>query len=182
MQEKECTHSWKMIDIIPCFIVTEKCYHCNEVVTYSTTENNPPKDEYKDGDHYWNIMDIAQSIKFNLQCKKCNQIIKFEELQGLKMCNMCDTDCEIYKLFKTENSQRTYIYIAFGFLPLNKVKQLSEYQIKVLEDYFNERRKSSKSKIKIVSHKLVRNFENCYAETIKDVAMLELYENKNDGV
>jgi hypothetical protein len=69
---------------------------------------------------------------------------------------------------------RTWIYVAFGFLPKDEVEQLTQEKISILEDYFNQRRKSSSSKIKIVSSDLISEIKNCYSHLIKDVGMLDL--------
>ena len=174
MHEERCSHTWEMVDVIPCFIVTEKCYHCGKIATYFSTENIPPIEEYREGEHLWNFMGSAQSIKFNLKCIKCDKLEKFDELLGVMMCTGCDEKCEANVLLKKLEQKRIWIYVAFGYLPIDEKKQLSLKQISILEDYFNQRRKSSKSRIKIVSHKLVNNIASCYAEVIKDVDMLSL--------
>jgi hypothetical protein len=71
-------------------------------------------------------------------------------------------------------AERTWVYVAFGFLPIDEKKQLSKEKITILEDYFNQRRKSSTSRIKIVSHDMVKSYDTCYAEVIRDLDLLSL--------
>ena len=70
--------------------------------------------------------------------------------------------------------ERTWVYVAFGFLPIDENKQLSKKQLATLEAYFNQRRKSSKSRIKIVSHEMLKDYAVCYAEVIRDLDLLSL--------
>ena len=174
MPEENCSHSWEMVDILPGFIITEKCYNTGQLSSYFSLEERPPLEEYRDGDNFWNVMESAQSIRFNLKCNKCNKLIDYRELLGLMMCTGCDEACEVDTLMKKFEPERTWIYVAFGFLPVEDKKQPSQEQIGYLEDYFNQRRKSSKSRIKIVSLEMVKDISTCYAEVIRDVDMLSL--------
>ena len=90
------------------------------------------------------------------------------------MCTGCDENCRVEHLRKELEKDRTWVYVAFGFLPENETEQLIQEKITILEDYFNQRRKSSNSKIKIVSSTLIDDVRNCYAHIIKDVGMLDL--------
>ena len=86
----------------------------------------------------------------------------------------CDETCEIEVMMRELESERTWIYIAYGYLPLDEKKQLSPEKIAILEAYFNQRRTSSSSRIKIVSHGGIKNIATCYAEIIRDMDMLSL--------
>jgi hypothetical protein len=70
--------------------------------------------------------------------------------------------------------EKTWIYVAFGYLPIDEKKQLTQEKIEILEEYFNQRRTSTKSKIKIVSHELIGDITNCYGEVIMDTNLLTL--------
>lgn len=174
MEEKTCSHLWEMINVQSGFIITENCFRCNKTSTYFSFEERPPLEEYRDGEHFWNIMESAQSIRFDLKCRYCNKIIQYGELSGLMMCTGCDEKCEIAKLMKKLEKKRTWVYVAFGFFPVTERKQISTEKISILEEYFNQRRKSSRSKIKIVSSEMIENIATCFAELIKDVGMLSL--------
>ena len=174
MQEESCAHLWEMINIQPGFIITEKCSHCSKISTYFSFEERPPLEEYRDGEHFWNVVESAQSIRFDLLCSQCGTLAQFEELSGLLMCTGCDEECGVDKLMSELSKKRTWVYVAFGFLPLDEKQQLSEEKITILENYFNQRRKSSFSKIKIISNEMIKNISTCYAEVIKDVGMLSL--------
>ena len=172
MQEESCKHLWEMTNIKSCFIITEGCFECKKISTYFSLEEKPPIEEYRDENHYWNVMGHDQSIRFDLQCQKCQKIVKLEELAGLMMCPGCDEKCKVYSLMQELEEERTWIYVAFGFLPFDEKNQLNKEQISILEDYFNHRRQSSTSKIKIVSGDLIDNYSLCYGDIIKDVDML----------
>jgi hypothetical protein len=101
-------------------------------------------------------------------------VIAFHELAGLMMCTGCDENCQVDHIRKEVEKERTWVYVAFGFLPEDEVEQLIPEKISILEDYFNQRRKSKTSSIKIVSSDLISEIRNCYAHLIKDVGMLEL--------
>lgn len=174
MQRENCSHSWEMVNVVYGHIITEKCFHCDKLASYFNAETKPSLEEYREGEHFWNVMETAQSFRFDLKCTQCNLLIPFGELMGLMMCNGCDEDCEADKLRKKLEPQRTWIYVAFGFLPVKERKQPPGEKISILEDYFNQRRKSKTSRIKIVSHEMVKNFATCYAEVIRDVELLSL--------
>jgi len=180
MQEESCTHHWDMINIRPGFIITEKCFHCSKISTYFSFEERPPLEEYREGDHFWNVVESAQSIRFDLMCGKCGTLVEFEELSGLLMCTGCDENCKADKLRNELAKKRIWVYVAFGFLPIGERTQPGEEKISILEDYFNQRRKSSSSKIKIISNEMIDNISTCYAEVIKDVGMLSLSPNEEN--
>jgi hypothetical protein len=75
---------------------------------------------------------------------------------------------------KELEKERTWIYVACGFFPLKERTQPGYEKIIILEEYFNQRRKSSSSRIKIVSNEMIDDIATCYAEVIKDVGMLSL--------
>lgn len=174
MQEEKFSHQWEMVNKEYGFITTERCFHCDKIVTYFSNEDKPPLEEYREGEHFWNVMETAQSVRFDLKCSKCGTLVELAKLMGLMMCTGCDERCEVDALMKKLEPERTWIYVAFGYLPIDEVKQLSGEEISVLEEYFNQRRKSSKSRIKIVSHELVKNYATCYAEVIRDLDLLSL--------
>jgi len=174
MQEEKCRHSWKMVDVKQGFIIMEKCSHCRKISNYFAEELKPPMEKYREKEHFWNYMESAQSIRFNLRCTRCNETVNFNELLGLMMCTGCDEKCDVNIQMKELEKEKTWIYVAFGYLPIDEKKQLTEEKIAILEDYFNQRRKSSKSRIKIVSHELVRDIKNCYGEVIMDMDLLSL--------
>jgi hypothetical protein len=174
MTAKECNHSWKMINVAYGYIITEKCSKCEVISTYFTFEDRPPLEEYREGDHFWNVVESAQSFRFDFQCADCGQIVKFDELMGLLMCTGCDKKCQVYKLQEILEKEKTWVYVAFGFLPKASHKQLTAEKIAMLEDFFNHRRNCAESRIKIVSQELVTNYSLCYGKVIKDVNMLSL--------
>jgi hypothetical protein len=174
MEEVKCKHRWTMIHVRTGYIITENCFQCNETATYFCSEDNPPLEEHREGDHFWNVMESAQSIQFDLECDLCHTIVSFKELAGLMLCPGCNENCKIDKLRKGFEKDRTWVYIACGFLPVGEVKRLSQEKISILEEYFNQRRKSSNSGIKIISYEMIDDIKNCYAEVIKDVGMLNL--------
>jgi hypothetical protein len=64
--------------------------------------------------------------------------------------------------------------VAFGFLPQAESNKLPKGKIAILEDYFNKRRRSKTSRIKIVSSEMVKDYATCYAEVIRDLDLLSL--------
>jgi hypothetical protein len=172
MTTRECEHVWKMIHVAYGYIITEKCSKCEVISTYFTFEERPPLEEYREGDHFWNVVESAQSFRFDFQCEQCGQIVKFDELMGLLMCTGCDKECQVAKLQEGLEKERTWVYVAFGFLPKAGHRQLPAEKIAMLEDFFNRRRNSAESRIKIVSQELVADYSLCYGKVIKDVNML----------
>lgn len=174
MQEEKCVHQWEMVNVKYGFMITEKCFHCDKIATFFSSKEKPPLEEYREGDHFWNVVESAQSFQFDLKCSTCGHVEEYDDLMGLMMCTGCDENCEVNILMKKLEPERTWVYVAFGFQPSDEGKQLSKEKIAFLEDYFNQRRKSSKSRIKIVSHQMVKNYATCYAEVIRDLHLLSL--------
>ncbi len=174
MADKNCEHLWEMVNITPGFIISEKCHRCNKVATYFSFDKSPPLEEYREGNCFWNVMESAQSNRFDLKCRECGKLVELKELLGLMMCTACDAECNAGKLMKKLEPERTWLYVAFGFLPVKEKKQLSEEQLKVIEEYFNQQRKSGTSRIKIVSSEEIRDISTCFAQVIRDVNMLSL--------
>jgi hypothetical protein len=174
MKDQNCVHQWRMINVRPGFIITENCYKCHKTSCYFSFDEKPPLEEYRDGDHFWNVMQSAQTFRFELECSRCHEIVNYDELLGLMMCTGCDENCKVDHLRKKLEKERTWVYVAYGFLPMNEVMRPAQEKIDILETYFNQRRKTSKSKIRIVSYEMISNVENCYAEVIKDVGLLSL--------
>ena len=174
MANGECPHVWRMVHVHPGFIITEKCFHCNTVSTYFSAEQLPPFEEYRENEHFWNMVESAQSITFDLECDSCGRLVAYRQLLGMMLCTGCDPLCQVDVLRRELEAERTWIYVAFGFLPSDKRQQLTGEQYAILETYFNQRRQSRRSRIKVVSHDMIRNVATCYAEVMKDVDMLTL--------
>lgn len=174
MQTQKCKHQWEMVNTNPGFILTEACHKCSKVSTYFSREDNPPFEEYRDGEHFWNVMASAQSVRFDLKCKLCNTLVTFDELSSLMLCTGCKKDCDVYRLMEKYSGKRIWFYVAFGFKPYADKLMLSDEKIKILEDYYNQRRDSTNSSIKIVSFEMIDDPDSCAGEFIIDSSMLLL--------
>lgn len=168
-----CQHVWEMTNIKFGFIVFEKCFHCDDLRTYFSMEDNPILgDRYREGDHHWTRMENAQSFIFDLKCTKCAQLEKFDDFMGLMHCTGCLPDCELDILRKKYEAERTWIMVAFGFLPEAKTKPIPSYKLELLTDYFNQRRDTLRSKIKVLPFNLIKDLPRCRGDFIVDVGML----------
>ena len=171
----ECQHQWEMTNIQFGFVVFEKCFHCNGLRTYFSLEDVPVLgDKYREGDCYWSRVENAQSFRFDLKCTRCNQSEKFDDLMGLLHCTGCLPDCEVEILRKKFEAERTWILVAFGFLPTAQTKPIPSYKLDMLTDYFNQRRDTSRSRIKIVPFNLIEDLSRCKGDFMHDVEMLSL--------
>ncbi len=167
----ECRHRWEMANIQFGFVVFERCSHCNELRTYFSREDT--WDEYREGDCQWGIVENAQTFRFDLKCRHCGRLETFEDLMGLLYCTSCLDDCEVEIIRKSGESEKTFVLAAFGFLPRAKTKPIPQHKLDMLTDYFNQRRDTSRSRIKIVSFNLIGNYlSRCRGEFIHDVGML----------
>ncbi len=155
------------------FIVFEKCFQCNGLRTYFSVEDNPILgDRYREGDHHWTRVENAQSFRFNLTCTKCNHLENFYDLMGLMHCTGCLSDCELDILQKKYEAEKTWIVIAFGFLPEAQTKPIPQFKLDILTDYFNQRRDISRSKIKVLPFSLIKDLPRCKGDFMHDVGML----------
>jgi hypothetical protein len=93
---------------------------------------------------------------------------------GLLHCSGCLPACEVEILQKKYEAERTWILVAFGFLPQAKTKPIPPYKLDILTDYFNQRRDTSRSRIKIVPFNLIKDLSLCKGDFIHDVEMLSL--------
>ena len=172
MQKEKCSHLWEMVNVASGLIVMKKCFHCGKVSTCFTYHDKPPLETSHEGDHFWNFMESDESFHFDLKCAKCDTLVKFDELVGLMMCTGCDETCEVDILRRKLEPEATRVYIALGCRPIDERKQLPQEKFSVLEEYFTQQCKSLKSRIKIVSHEMVKSIGSCYPKVIKDVDML----------
>jgi hypothetical protein len=170
-----CQHLWGMINIQFGFVVFEKCFHCGGLRTFFVFEDIPVLgDKYREGDCFWSCVENAQSFRFDLQCSKCGYIERFDDLMGLLHCTGCLAECQIDVLRREYESEKTWILVAFGFLPKRETRPIPEYKLDILSDYFNQRRDTSRSRIKIVSFDLIEDVSCCRGDFMYDVGMLSL--------
>ena len=166
----ECRHRWEMANIQFGFVVFEKCSHCNNLRTYFSTDDT--WDEYREGDCLYSIVENAQTFRFDLKCRDCGHLEKFDDLMGLLYCTSCMDDCEVEILRKKCAAEKTWVLVAFGFLPQARTNPIPQEKLDILTDYFNQRRDTSRSKIKIISFNLIEDLARCRGEFIHDVGML----------
>jgi len=157
------------------FVVFEKCFHCNGLRTYFSLEDTPILgDKYREGNCFWSRVENAQSFRFDLQCSKCNHLEKFDDVMGLLHCTGCLSECEVDVLRIKYEAENTWILVAFGFLAKEKTRPIPAYKLDILSDYFNQRRDTSRSKLRIISFDLIKDLSLCRGDFIHDVGMLSL--------
>ena len=166
----DCQHRWEMANIQFGFVVFEKCSHCSGLRTYFSKDDT--WDEYREGDCLWSIVENAQTFRFDLKCVNCNRMETFEELMGLLYCTGCLPECEVEIIKNKYLAERTFVLVAFGFLPQARTRPIAQSKLDILTDYFNQRRDTSRSKIKIISFNLIEDLSRCRGEFIHDVGML----------
>jgi hypothetical protein len=81
-------------------------------------------------------------------------------------------DCEIDSLRRKFEKERTMIIVAFGFLPEAIENPIPQQKLDILTDYFNQRRDTSRSKIKVLPFNLIKNLPRCKGDFLHDVDML----------
>jgi len=172
MQKQECSHFWEMINVADGLVVMKKCFHCTKVSTCFIFHNYPPVEPCHEKEHFWNFMESNSALHFDLKCTKCSTLVKLDELVGLMLCTGCDETCDVDILRRQLEPENARVYIALGCRPIDERKKLPEEKLSLLQDYFNQQSSSLKSKIKIVSHEMIKSIETCYAEMIKDEEML----------
>jgi len=171
----ECQHQWEMANIQFGFVVFEKCTHCKGLRPYFSLEDYPILgDKYREGDCFWSRVENAQSFRFDLRCRQCGHLEKFDDLMGLLHCTGCLPDCPVEVLQQRHERERTWILVAFGFLLGRAAQPISPQKIELLTDYFNQRRDTSRSRIKLVSFELISDLSRCRGDFIHDVGMLSL--------
>jgi hypothetical protein len=165
-----CQHEWEMTNIQYGFIAFEKCSHCDGLRTYFSPM--VVGEDYREGECLWRVMENAQSFRFDLRCGKCNQLEKFDDLMGFMYCTGCLEDCQVEKLQKKYAEDKTWVMVAFGFLTNSVPKPISWERLNILDEYFNQRRDTSRSRMKILSYHLIEDFTYCKGEFMFDVGML----------
>lgn len=172
MRKDKCAHIWEMTNVTSGLIVIKKCFQCGKVSTCFAFHNEPPLEECYEEKHFWNFMEGDEAFHFDLRCTKCATTVEFGELVGLMACTGCDEKCEVDMLRRKLEPEGIQICIALGRRPVEERKQLTKEKISILQDYFDQQGESLKSKMKVVSHELVRSIDNCYAEVVKDINTL----------
>ncbi|MCR4440052.1 MAG: hypothetical protein QHJ34_12940 [bacterium] len=167
-----CTHRWQMAHVRFGLIAFEKCFHCGMIRTYFSAEDALPLgEEYREEDHFWSRVETAQSFRFDLQCSLCGQVEGFSELMGLMHCTACMEDCPVEQQRRALEQERTWLVVAFGFLPQALHRPPAEQKLSILTDYFNQRRDVTRSR-KVVPFTLIPDLSRCGGEFLHDVGML----------
>ena len=157
------------------FMVFEKCTHCNSLRTYFSLEDLAILgDKYREGRHFWSRVENAQTFQFDLVCRKCGTIEKFDDLMGLLHCTGCLADCPVELLQRELEPVRTWVMVAFGFLQAEGKAPLPGHKLELLTDYFNQKRDTKRSRIKLVSFDMIADLSCCRGDFIHDVGMLSL--------
>ncbi len=169
----ENSKHWEMTNIRFGFIVYEKCYQTGELRTYFSVEDNPILgDRYREGKKHWTRVENAQSFQFDLLNRETGNTIKFDDLMGLLYCTECREECELFKLQKKHEAEKTMVIVAFGFFPQAIKNPVPQEKLDVLTDYFNQRRDTTRSKIKVLPFNLIDDLSRCRGEFLHDVDML----------
>jgi hypothetical protein len=169
MREQKCSHIWEMVNVASGLVVMKKCFHCGKVSTCFCFHDKLPLEPSHEGKHFWNFMEGDPAFHFDLKCTNCETLVQLRGLVGLMICTGCDQRCDVDVLRRQLEPEGTQVCIALGCRPIDERKQLDEDRIAILQDYLDQQ---SKSKLKVVPHKMVRSIDNCYAEVIKDVDSL----------
>ena len=164
-----CQHAWKMTNTQLGFTVFEQCAHCQRVRSYYSEQDT--WDEYREGDCTWRIVENAQSLRFDLECVRCRRQVTYGELRGLLYCTSCMEDCEVERVRKRLEADRTMILVA---MPHDRSLPVAQAKLDILTDYFNQRRDTSRSKVKIIAYDLIKTISLCRGEFIRDTGMLTL--------
>lgn len=172
MRNKKCMHTWEMVNIAHGLVVMKKCFHCAKVSTCFTFHSEPPLESCHEGEHFWNYMESEPCFHFDLRCTQCGTLVNLDELVALMICTGCDQKCEVDILRRKLEPEGACVYIALGCRPVDERRQLSQEEMSLLQDYFDQRCRSLESKVKIVSHEMVKSIENCYAKVIENPKML----------
>ncbi len=180
MPQNKCSHTWEMVNIAGGLIVMKKCFHCGKVSSCFCFHDKPPLEDCQEDRHFWNFVEGDPTFHFDLKCSKCDTVVKFDELVGLMVCVGCDERCDVDILRQKLEPEAISVCIALGRRPVDERKQLPQEKIDILQEYFDRQSKSLKSKIKVVSHQMVRSIDSCYAEVIKDTeALFKTAVNRN---
>lgn len=166
-------HAWEMTNIEFGFIIFEKCYQTGELRTTFSTEDHPILgDRYREGEKHWTVVEIAQSFSFDLKDSVSGTLEKYDTLMGLMHCTGCMPDCELDIQRKKYEAEKTWIVIAFGYLPEAVNKPFPQKKLDILTDYFNQRRDTSRSRIKVLPFTMIKDLPRCRGDFILDVGML----------
>ena len=167
-----CSHNWEMTNLRHGFAVFEKCSHCQGIRTYFSTADT--WDEYREGDCTWSIVENTQTIQFDLRCTRCHETESYSDLLGLMTCTSCLEHCEVEKMQKRLEADRTWVLVAFGNLPSAISAPLPPRKLDILGDYFNQRRDVSRSRIRFLPSNMIVSIPLCRGDFILDIGNLSL--------
>ena len=168
----ECAHIWRMTNRQFGFVVFEKCSHCQVVRAYYAEQDT--WDDHREDRHHWSIVENAQTFRFDLECADCGMYISFDDFLGLLSCTSCMEDCPVEVLQNEYAAEKTWVFVGFGFLPESQSTPYSEEKLLILSEYFNQRRDTSRSTVKILPNSLITKLSLCRGDFIHDVGMLSL--------
>lgn len=170
-----CQHRWEMAGVEFGFVAFERCFHCDGLRTFFTTEQVPLLgDEYREGRCYWSRVENAQSFRFGLRCARCGERHTFEELMGLLHCSGCDPACEVDRLRLQAEAEGEWVLVGFGFADKGGPTPIPQAKLEILADYFNQRRLASRPRLRLLSFELIGEVSHCHGDFLHDVGMLSL--------
>jgi hypothetical protein len=167
-----CKHTWEMTNLRHGFAVFEKCSHCQNIRTYFSTTDT--WDEYREGDCTWSIVVNTQTVQFDLHCPLCDHTESYSDLLGLMTCTSCMENCEVERIQKRLESERTWVLVAFGNLPGAFSTPLPQHKLDILGDFFNQRRDISRSRFRFLPSNLISSVPLCRGDFILDIGGLSL--------
>jgi len=68
--------------------------------------------------------------------------------------------------------EKTWVMVAFGMLPEAIEKPIPKEKLDILTDYFNQRRDTTRSRMKIVDFNMIKEIARCHGVFLLDIGLL----------
>jgi hypothetical protein len=176
MAEDKCNCEWKMINVRSGYLVTEGCAQTGARRSFFSTEQNPPVDNYVEGEWTWKYMGSSQAIKFDLECTECGRVVNLDSTVGLMLCTNCSDNCNAGAMRELLGGDGAWIYVALcSDTSHTKGKCVDLEATRALTEYFNSRIKSPGKNIFFVPCSFIPNIDVCQGEVIADIGLTEIY-------
>jgi len=177
MMPSEVRPRYEMVNVRMGYVMVEHDLFSRSVRSYFSTEETPPREEYREGNRTWRSAVMGQSFHFDLRDTSTGEIIKFPELLGLLYYGSCKPESDIYRVGQIAHDANVSIYIAITHETGEGSRMaLSDEKLGILNKAFFDRLQRKDKKILILPDLFGLHKTMSYGEIMIDFGLTSMEE------
>ena len=177
MMASEVKPRYEMVNVRMGYVMVEHDLFSRSVRSYFSTEETPPREEYREGNRTWRSAVMGQSFHCDLRDNSTGEIIRFPELLGLLYYGSCKPDSDIFRIGHIAHGTNVSIYIAITHETGEGTRMpLSDEKLGMLNRAFNDRLQRREKKILILPDLFGLHRTMSYGEIMIDFGLTSMEE------